>query len=98
MKVKMYTLALPEEGEIKLEQHTFDTDNKEDIDAIGGYYPENGIEDGEELTEDDLEAVARSFLYNEEVLEWEQRMIRCIILSQSQLEALNKASGKYIAS
>lgn len=98
MKVNLYTLAIPDEGEPKLEQHTFDSENENDINAIGGYYPENGIEDGDELTEDDLEAVAKSYLYNEEVLEWEQKFIRCIILTQSQLEALNIASGKYIAS
>lgn len=98
MKVNLYTLALPDEEEPKLEQHTFDTENEDDMDAIGGYYPENGIEEDDELTEDDLEAVAKSFLYNEEVLEWEQRFVRCIVLTQSQLEAINKASGKYIAS
>lgn len=98
MKVKMYTLVLPDEDEPTLEQHTFDTENEEDIEAIGGYYPENGLEEGDELSEEDLEAVAASYLYNEDVIEWSQKFIRCFVLTQGQLEALNKASRKYIAS
>lgn len=94
----MYTLALPDEEAPILEQHTFDTENQKDINALGGYYPENGLEEGDELSEEDLEAVARSFLYENTIMEFQQRFVTCITLSQSQLEAVNKASQKYIAS
>ncbi len=98
MKINMYTLALPDEEAPILEQHTFDTESEDDIKALGGYYPENGLEKGDELTEEDLEAVARSFLYEDTVMEYQQRFVSCVILSQSQLEAINKVSQKYIAS
>jgi hypothetical protein len=98
MKVSLYTLALPNEQAPILEQHTFDTENDEDMDDLGGYYPENGLEEGDELSEEDLEAVARSFLYEDTVMEYQQRFVTCIVLTQSQLEAVNKVSQKYIAS
>jgi len=91
MKINMYTLVLPDEEAPILEQYTF-TENENNIKAIGGYYPENGLEKGDELTEKDLEAVARSFFYEQ------QRFVSCVVLTQSQLEAVNKASQKYIAS
>ena len=94
----MYTLVLPDEEAPILEQHTFDTESEDDIKALGGYYPENGLEEGDELSEEDLEAVARSFLYEDTVMEYQQRFVSCVILSQSQLEAINKVSQKYIAS
>lgn len=98
MKVHLYTLALPDEDSPILEQHTFDTENPEDVESLKVYYPENDLEEEDELEEDDLEAVAKSFLYTEVVLEWQQRYVSCIVLTQSQLEAINKVSQKYIAS
>ena len=98
MKINMYTLALPDKEAPILEQHTFDTESEDDMKNLGGYFPENGLEDGDDLTEGDLEAVAKRFLYEDTVAEYAQRFISCVVLTQSQLEAVNKASQKYIAS
>ena len=98
MKVTMYTLALPSEEAPILEQHTFDTESEDDMKNLTSYFEDEGLEEGDELTEDDLEAVAGAFLYEDTVAEFAQKFISCVVLTQSQLEAINKASQKYIAS
>ena len=98
MKINMYTLALPDEEAPILEQHTFDTESEDDIKALKDYLEDEGFEDVDDLTEEDLEAAARSYLIEDVVMEYEQRFVTCIVLTQSQLEAVNKVSQKYIAS
>jgi hypothetical protein len=74
--VTLYTLALtPNQQtgeEVTIEKHYLTEEDCE------GY-----INEGEEL-----EDAAKLLLYESVVMEWEQRFIRCIILTPQQLEAI----------
>jgi hypothetical protein len=68
--ITLYTIAFLQEGNPIIEKHII---NEKECQ----YY----IDEGEEF-----EYAARQLLYENEVLEWEQRFTRCIIITSEQLE------------
>jgi hypothetical protein len=68
--ITLYTIAFLQEGNPIIEKHII---NEKECQ----YY----IDEGEEF-----EDAARQLLYENEVLEWEQRFTRCIIITSEQLK------------
>jgi hypothetical protein len=70
--ITLYTIAFLQVGEPIIEKHIITEEECK-----------NYMVDG-----DEFEDAAKTLLYENEVLEWEQRFTRCVIITSEQLKAI----------
>jgi len=86
MKYTVYTLAPYQDKDgnpITLTKHEFDSENEEDFGNIVDY-----LEDYGDYNQDDFEEACDQFVYENDILEWNQVMRVCMLLSEEQYNYL----------
>ncbi len=87
MKIILFTLAILKNNKFQLEKHTFSSEDTVDLELLDLYFDDEDV-DKDEFSEEDFESVCRAYLYEEEVMAWQQSFHNCIILNNLQVENL----------
>ena len=88
MKYIVYTLAPYQDKDgnpITLTKHEFDSEDEEQFENIVGY-----LEDEGDYDQDDFEEACDQFVYENYILEWNQAMQVCMLLSEEQYNYLKE--------
>ena len=85
MKIILFTLAILQNNEFKLEKHTFNSEDTVDLELLEEYFDDADV-DKHEFDEEDFESVCRAYLYENEVMGWQQSFHNCIILNNLQVK------------
>lgn len=89
MKIILFTLAILQNNKFKLEKHTFNSEDTVDLELLDSYFDDEDV-DKDEFSEEEFESVCRAYLYEEEVMAWQQSFHNCIILNNLQVKNLKK--------
>ena len=70
---------------LTIEKHTFNLE--EDFETISEYLDDDDI-DQDNITPEQFDDACRTYLQEEECMDWEQRLIQCMLLTEEQFKLI----------